>query len=289
MNISDYEVVVVIPVGPGNRVAFVADTIASYCHYATRTYKIIILDDSKQGLGAELKELFPQADLLLTPRSRGGWAGLYINLSIAFQYALDHYQFKLLLKLDTDALIIGPGPEVQALVQFEANELAGIGGQYPHDYDGKVWNNRWPRQRILNGTRSWKFFRRPLANLRLIKLHRSALKNGYLTGESVFGGAYFLGEKLLKTLSAEKQLPDSRLGALNLGEDHIFSLLARAYGFTLESLSGRGKPMGCAWKELPVSPEVLLADEKKIVHSIRRWADMDETALRVYFKRLRKA
>lgn len=283
-----YDVILVIPIGPGTNINFIADTIESYLYYTLRTVKLVLVDDSRQMTGAGLKERFPDAELFITPRSRGGWAGLYINLSLAFKHILDRYEFSVLLKLDTDALIINWEPEKEALELFENKPLAGMAGQYPDDYAGEPWNIRWPQKRILNGTRTWKFFRRPLANWKLIGLHKKARANGYQTGESVFGGAYFMGQAYLNNLARHKLLPDHSLKALNLGEDHIFSLLAKAEGFSLESLSAAGAPMGLAWKGLPASPSELIKAGKKIIHSVRNWESMDEADIRFFFLHLRK-
>ena len=282
------DVVIVVPVGPNSSVAFIEDTILSYHYYTRSSYQIVFADDSQQGIGKELKIVFPDADVVVTKKAMGGWAGLYITLSLAFRHAAEHYTFKAILKLDTDALIIGEAPEKEAVRLFTNKETAGLAGQYPTDYHGKPWNLNWPKQRIINSTRTWKFFRRPVANWQLIKLHKQALKNGYKTGESVFGGAYFMSENLVRCLYEKGFLPNSTFQLLNLGEDHLFSLLAKAHGFTLESLSGNNEPFGCAWKGLPVSPEQLISDNKKIIHSTRYWEDKKESDIRKFFKERRR-
>ncbi len=283
-----FDVIVVIPVGPNSQVEFIEDTVLSYEYYTKLSFKVIFADDSQQGIGNQLKTLFPAADVITTKKAMGGWAGLYITLSLAFRQAVEQYKFKAVLKLDTDALIIGEAPEKEDLELFALHPNAGIAGQYPNDYLGKPWNIKWPRQRIVNSTRTWKFFRRPMANWQLIKLHNKALKNGYKTGESVFGGAYFMSEAYLISLYENGLLPNYTFQSLNLGEDHLFSLLAKANGFMLSGLCGDGLPFGCAWKGLPVSPEKLLADNKKIIHSVRYWEDMKEDDIRSFFKEKRK-
>lgn len=285
---ASFDVVVVIPVGPNSSVSFIEDTVCSYHHYTGSSYKVIFADDSQQGIGKKLKTIFPNADVIITRKAMGGWAGLYITLSLAFRHAVENYHFKALLKLDTDALIIGDAPEKEAMDLFLSKKNAGIGGQYPTDYWGKPWNLNWPKQRIINGTQTWKFFRRPIANWQLIKLYKKALSNGYKTGESVFGGAYFMSEAFLIYLYNNGLLPNHTFRSLNLGEDHLFSLLAKAFGFTLESLSGANEPFGCAWKGLPASPEQLIRDNKKIIHSVRYWNDKNESDIRAFFKQQRE-
>lgn len=282
-----FDVIVVIPVGPNSSIAFIEDTVLSYRHYTTTSFQVVFADDSQQGIGKELLKLFPSADVITTKKAMGGWAGLYITLSLAFRYAVEHYSFAAVLKLDTDALIIGEEPAQQALALFLSRPKAGIAGQYPNDYFGKPWNLNWPKQRIINATRTWKFFRRPVANWQLIRLYRDALKNQYNTGESVFGGAYFMSANYLLSLYENGLLPNYTFQSVNLGEDHLFSLLAKANGFTLHGLCGDGEAFGCAWKGLPVSPEQLIADGKKIIHSVRFWNHQKEEEIRLFFKEKR--
>jgi hypothetical protein len=278
------DIVLVIPIGPGSHAGFVIDTIESYMHYTARPYKVILTDDSHQGTGKQVQSALPFCDLLYTKKPMGGWAGLYINLSNAYRYAMENYSFKALLKLDTDALVIAPEPEKEALALFESDPLAGMAGQYPFTYKGEPWNIRWPRQRIINSTRTWKFFARPLANWQLIYYHRKALQNSYITGESVFGGAYFISRNCLAALHNQGLLPRNSFKSLNLGEDHLFSLLVKASGFSLNSLSAPEGPVGCSWKDLPAAPEQLLLDGKKIIHSTRNWNDWNEQKIRNFYK-----
>lgn len=277
-------VIIVIAIGPDAVMDFVIDTVNSYIFYSRVAHRFILADDSGKHLGRQVADNFADIDVLVNEKPMGGWAGLYLTLARAFQYALQHYNFDAILKLDTDALVIGTEPEREALDIFRQYPLAGMAGQYPLTYAGEPWNIRWPKQRILNSTRSWKFIRRPLANLLLIRFHNRALRNGYSTGESVFGGAYFLSSACLQALMQAGVLPNYRFGSLNIGEDHLFSLLVKAVGFNLVSLSSPGGPMACEWQGLPAAPTQLSSGGKiKIIHSVKYWQDMDEAAIRAYF------
>ena len=286
---KQFDIIIVIPIGPGSSVDFVKDTIDSYVFYTKSSYKIILADDSHQNIGNALQQFYPDIDVIATPKPMGGWAGLYINEATAFQHALVHYEFKAVLKLDTDALVIGPGPEEEALKLFAANPQIGMAGQYPNDYDGNPWDIGWPRDRVLNGATSWKYIRRPFTNWYLRKLYLKAKANNYVAGESVFGGAYFMSYACLVKLFEDGLLPYKKLAGLNMGEDHIFSLLVKSIGFELGTLSNAGQPFALAWKGLPTSPERLHEEGKKIIHSTRFWNDMKEENIRNYFKQHRIA
>ncbi len=280
---KSFDTVVVIPVGPGTAIDFIKDTIDSFVHYASYSYKIILADDSQTGIGPAVKETFPAADVLCTTKPMGGWAGLYISLASAYRHTLEHYDFRLMLKLDTDALVIGAGAEKEAFDFFGSGDKMGIAGQYPYDYDGRPWDSGWPRDRVLNGATTWKCIRRPIANIALRKLYLKAKANGYNAGESVFGGAYFMSQPLLDAFYKAGLLPHFILGRLNLGEDHLFALLAKAMGFELGNMASGNLPFACAWKGLPAAPEQLLG-QKKIIHSTRSWQNMNEAEIREFFR-----
>lgn len=282
--LPSYDVVAVVPIGPGTNPEFARDTMESFYYYTAASNKVLILDDSGQGIGAVVKQMLPDVDVISTARPSGTMGGLYIALANAFSYALEHYNFKLILKLDTDALLIGRAPEFDMLTLVNNKPLTAIAGQYPLDYDGRPWDVGWPRARMINGTMTWKYIRRPIANIFLRKYYMRALNHGYRTGESVFGGSYFITYDFLRKLAEYRLLPDHRLRTLNLGEDHLFSLLAKTVGMELESLSGTGQPFACAWKGLPAAPEQLFEEGRKIIHSTRNWQGRGEAEIREFFQ-----
>ena len=281
---KEFDLVIVIPIGPGTELDFIIDTIDSIYYYVASSFQIIIADDSMQGLGGQVKKQFPSADVITTIKNNGRYGGLYVTLSLAYRHAVENYHFKALFKVDTDALIIGNAPEKDVIDLFANHSDAGMAGQYGRQYNDEPWNIAWPRQRILNSATTWKFIRRPVANWILRTLYKKAIVNGYKTGESVFGGSYFMSESCLKKLYDEGWLPEKRLHNVYLEEDHIFTLLAKAAGFNLYDLSEGNLPFGCTWKGLPDSPENLLKNGKRIIHSTRYWNDLKENQIRQYFR-----
>jgi hypothetical protein len=285
---SYFDLIVVIPVGPGTPIHYITDTIDSFISYTLSTFKIILIDDSHQGICKKVQHQYTHVEIVYTEKNSGSMAGLYLTLSTGYAHALKTYRFTALLKLDTDALVIGAAPEAEILEQLQRDTTIGMAGQYPVEYSGRPWDIAWPKARIVNATSSWKMIRRPMANLLLRKYFLLALKNGYNTGESVFGGAYFLSAAFLKSLEHHQLLPHPLLGKLNLGEDHLFSLLAKALGFQLVDLCTNDAPFACAWKGLPADPKELIHKGKKIIHSTRCYNDMNEDDIRRYFRDKRK-
>jgi len=132
-----FDLIVVIQIGSGSQIDFVIDTIWSYKHFTTSSYKFILADDSHQNLGLAIPKKLHDWDVLCTLRPMWGLA-VYINLCNAYKYALEnYYDFKVILKLNTDAFIIGPAPEKEALKLFKQNPTAGMAGLYPNTCYGE--------------------------------------------------------------------------------------------------------------------------------------------------------
>lgn len=287
-----YDLIAVLPVGPGTRIEFIEDTIKSILFYCQCKVKIILPDDSSQGLGALIKEKYPETDLLVNKKSMGLNGGLYITLGLAYSHAVRQYRFKTLLKIDTDALVIGPDPQADAEHYFQQNPHIGIAGLYKsgletRDEHDNVLPNRWPRNYMFDITCTWKIIKRPVANFTMRKYFMQAFANGYDTGENIFGGSCFLSEAMLISLKKAHLLPVYGLKNTRMEEDHLWGMFAKVVGFGMGDLASGELLFGMGWKHLPASPEVLVRRKKKIIHSTRAWGTMNETDIRRFFRELR--
>ena len=291
---STYDLVVVLPIGPNDNPDFIADTIESIKFYCRCNLKLIFTDDSQQGLGELIKSKYPDADNLVNIKSNGLGGGLYITLALAFKHAVENYHFKTLLRIDTDALVIGENPQLDAEKLFRENPNFGLGGLLKFgneiiDFNNNVFDNRWPRNYMYEITSTWRVFKRPVANFALRKHFLKAFANGFNIGDNIFGGAYFLSESLLIAMNKAGLLPDYKLKNSRMEEDHIFSLLAKVVNFDIGEMGAGELPFGVYWKKLPASPKQLLAKKKKIIHSTRSWENMNEHDIRGYFSNIRNA
>ena len=290
---STYDLVVVIPIGPNDNPDYIVDTIESIYFYCCCNLKLIFADDSQQGLGQLIKAKYPKADNLVNEKSNGLGGGLYITLALAFKHAVENYRFKTLLRIDTDALIIGDNPQYDAEELF-INPNVGLGGLYKFgneiiDFNNNVFDNRWPRNYLYDITSTWKMFKRPVANIALRTHFIKAFANGFNIGDNIFGGAYFLSESLLIAMNDASLLPDYKLRNSRMEEDHIFSILAKEVNFDICDMGSGDLPFGVFWKKLPASPEQLLTRKKKVIHSTRSWGNMNEHDIRGYFANIRHA
>lgn len=289
-----FELVVVIPVGPDSAPDYLADTIASVRFYTASRCKIILADDPRSRVGEQLAKGDADLDVFSNNQALGKLSGLYFKLAGAFRYVLENYRFSALLRLDDDALIIGPEPQAEAVALFAEHPKTGLAGRhitgrFSPDTFGNIHDNGYPRNTLLAGTCSLKMFRRPRINWTLRKLLLKAIDNGYEIGENIFGGAYFISPAGIQALSDAGYLPHPGLRGAILEEDHLFSLLMRAAGLDLADLGSGNGPFGCVWRGLPASPETLLVSGKKIIHSTRSWDGMGEAEIRAAFRAARTA
>lgn len=289
------DLVVVIPVGPGCNTAYVLDTIDSIKQYVRCSYRIIISDDSNNTVVSELLERqHPELIILKTTRNYGKGLGLYVTLSNSFRYALDNFDFSALLRLDTDALIIGPEPEAKILDFFKTNNSIGLAGRYvkglsSEDQFGHVWENGGRKPIIAIAKMFTKYYlRHPFIYWRIRKLLFTAINKGYDLGEFVFGGSYAFSRVGLEKLRDNNLLPMKNVIGADLEEDHFFSMLIIAVGMGLGDLASGDKPFACAWKGLPGSPEAIVKANKKIIHSTRYWDDLKEEQIRKFFREMRE-
>ena len=284
------DLVIVIPVGPTCKIEFIFDTISSIKHYIHSSYKIIISDDSQSvGTGAKVIERFPEVLVLKHEKNYGKGLGLYMTLSHAFCYAMDQFDFKALLRLDTDALIIGHDPELPIIEFFKKNPKMGLAGRYVKgvvsiDDFGNLWENHGRGLYVAIVKLFTRFYlRHPIINWRIRKLVFKAVNRGYELGELVFGGTYAFSPIGLEKLRDNELLPLKNLLGADLEEDHFFTMLIVSVGLELGDLASGDLPFACTWRGLPASPETLYEDNKKIIHSTRFWKDIKEEEIRKYF------
>ena len=287
------EIAVVLPVGPTCELAYVIDTIESIRHYIRSAHVIIVLDDSGEALCEGLLRMFDNVDVISTQGNMGKAAGLYINLSRGFAYAHEHYAFNVLLRLDTDALVIGPDPEKDAIQYFHQYPDVGILGSYRVDCNGDVRDFSWPRQKLTQKLRiSWELVRRPKTWKSwwfLLQVARRSIKHGYEPGEHCLGGAYFVSKECVQRLVQQNLIARNEFFWSELQEDQIFGMLTYFVGLKHGDFATGRFPMGLRWKGLPGSPASLLANEKKVTHSTRFFGDENESAIRTFFKAQRQA
>lgn len=278
------KLVVLLPVGAlssKNQLSFIVDTIESIIHYTTPDRRIVIQDNSSPlHLGSKLIERFPELILVRAPLNYGMYGGLYKSLSLSLLHIHAAYDFQVLLKLDTDALITGPGLEEDAIDCFAAHPNVGEMGAYLYEGDGI----EWPRNRLSfeTGLLGWLTDRERAVRLR--HLWQLAQANGYRAGEHILGGAAFYSPRLIDRLVQGDFLMREEIRRSKLQEDHLTGLLCKAVGLDLYGFQIPNHPLAVAYQGLPASPETLAMAGAKVIHSTRFWENRNETDIRAFFK-----
>jgi len=283
---------VVIPVGPACELDYVGDTIESVRHYVTSSHVIIVLDDSGKAMGIAIKERFNDVVILITPGNRGTAAGLYMNISRGFSFAYENYAFDVLLRLDSDALVIGHNPEKDAIGYFHQNPDNGIIGSYKTDCNGDPRDFSWPRNQLKKELSLRALLTNPRKRLRgwffLRKVFHQSRKHGYEAGEHCLGGAFFISRECVGRLYKNNLLSRQEISWTELGEDQILGLLIYSVGLRHGDFATGSHPMGLRWRGLPCSPRDLINRKMKVTHSTRFFKDLSEQTIREYFREQRR-
>lgn len=276
--------VTVMPVGPDDSGA---DTIASLLQYCAPSQVILAIDDSKSAATRRFLETCdPRVIRLPSAGYPGIRGGLTVNLARAYRYALDRHDFDVLLRIDTDALVTGPAPEDEALARFSADPRLGMLGLHKADYDGRP-RDYAPIEAVLLDALRWHGVRRMPRWLRMRRWISAAKARGWFLGEHVLGAAVYLRPELLAAMRDAGDLSLERFHDSVISEDHLFSLVTAARGFTMGEFGAPAGPMGVRWHGLPDTPEHLIAAGMKIVHSIKGHGDTTEADIRRYFAGVR--
>lgn len=274
-----YPAVYVVLAGPGDwpALAEVLDSLARYEPDA----KAVVLDDATTDCREQrVRTAYPDVDVV-----RRRWPSLgpprnFPPLAHGIRRALEEYDFEVLGKLDTDALVTGEGPSRAAARLFERDPRIGMAGTYRLRGDGLAEDYGFDAF-VLRQTRRWS----PTAR----RLLRRAEAGGY-DGAKVHGGVYYVSRAALEAVARDGWLSWRTPWWTQLSEDFWLSVMVHASGFQLGSLGGPGEPLLVASKHLPLPKEQVLAEGKLAVHSVRRGSDGEsEDELRAFFRQARTA
>ena len=209
--------------------------------------------------------------------------GLFINITTGYQWLLERYAPDILLRLDVDALMTGPGLADAALDFFSKNPGVGVIGSYRIRTDGEIRDWSWGARRIRTET-GLRGMVHPAQRKLMRELVSLARANGYVPGEHALGAGLIHSLAAADNIFARgwNQLP--ALSTSRLGEDMIMGLLAVAAGYPMADFGRPEDPLALKWRGLPAHPKELLAEGKLIVHSVRYWDDLKEAEIRQIFR-----
>jgi hypothetical protein len=278
-----------VPVGPATRFEFLLDTLRSIERFAESRHRLLLVDDSAEGLGARAKEAMPEIDVLVLrePGSDAAYnvdGGLFVKVARTVRYATTTYSFQALMRLDTDALMCNPGADTRAIELLGSDPRLGMLGSFRTRCDG--------HNRAADFPKIGNLVRRDegspdegLASV-MRSLLSEACANGYEYGEHILGPGSIMSRAACEALSAYPLYGDERLSKASLSEDHLHSIFIRAVGLESGDFACDDLPLGVWSWHLQWSPEELVRRGKSVVHSVRGYGDWGEDAVRAEFRRL---
>jgi len=263
------------------------DTVASALAYLPGA-TIVVVDDRPHP--SEPRALGAGCFVLpALPYPRNAFGGLWMKECYAFRWVLDNLKAEYVVRLDTDALVIGPGLDRLVVQRFAEDPRCGVLGAYRLGRSGDIRDFEPAARAIRSEAGLPGLLLRPKSWFALRRLLSAAVANGYQVGEHTLGAVSALRPEMLARCRDKGWLAMEGLGGSMLGEDWLVSMAARAAGYTLGDFAGPGGPLALQWKGLPADPEVLVAEGVLATHSVRSWGGRSEAQIRRYFAERRPA
>jgi len=262
--------------GPG-RPAELLDSIDSVLASDGEDSQILVIDDfSIDSREVVVRERYPQVDVLRLGVPSGGPPRMWPHVSLALKHALESFDFELFMRLDTDAVAVGPHLSRRTLEVVGGRErpvLAGSvvvradGAPEDHGYHARVIQREQRYDRVLSSALD------------------QALAQGWTPGRVVQGGALCLTRGAADAMAARGWVDYRQPWHSNATDDLLLSVFTSAIGGELLSIGDPGGIFAVANKHLPVPTAELVQGGWLIAHSTRRGLDgEDEEDLREVFR-----
>ncbi len=273
-----YRGVYLVPAGPGDWPAL-RDTIESILHWEGDEVKVVVLDDATVDCrAAVVRARFPEVDVLRWRWPSGGPPRLFPMLAWGLRELLGRYDFEVAGKLDTDALVTGPGLAERAADTLSSAGGAGMVGTVGLRADGAPEDYTYDRWALSHSER-W--------SPRVRALAERARAGGY-SGERVHGAPYILSRRALEAVEEAGLLAWRQPWWSTLPEELCLSLALHASKYGLASFGAPGEPTASGQGFLPLDKEEITRTGKLAIHSVRRGLRGEsEQELRAYFRGLR--
>jgi hypothetical protein len=287
---------VLIPVGPATSREYLDDTIDSINHHmGVSNCAIALIDDSRQNTFAYAGSVFPNVRAITAPDYHEGTqsimrGALFCKQVCALKQLMEHYRFDILLRMDTDALMIGDSPHHEVLAFLKVHPNIGMVGAFKRRGDGSD-------KTLAMASKGWELtkemrLRSGLKHLALMRTLRSLVRraeeHGYTRGDMCTGGAYFLSSSVVRCMLEKGFFNLDVLRHSQLADDALMALLCCAAGYRLSDLPEESDVLAINWRGLPMPLEALVSRNKKIVHPVKDDDLAVEAKVRAYFRQRRR-
>lgn len=288
----------IMPIGPRSNVDYALDTADSFLHYFTDDdVLLLILDDTRSN---KLLDMAPRSSRVKvisvpelssnSPDDHNTRGRLFLKQVMALRLLASEFRWRCLLRLDDDALIIGPNPHFDALEAFAANKDVGILGAYLRRGDGQDKRPALRKQgrRLIKRVISGDIVRNPKLVATLLYLIVRAKLNGYTLGHMCTGGSLFVSGGACEAVERRLGCHLKHLVRCDLADDLLLALCVAASGYKLKDFSDAEHIMAINWRGLPMPLAELTRHRKKIVHPVKEPSDEShEPKVRRYFRDIR--
>ncbi|MCS7034979.1 MAG: hypothetical protein NZ561_13455 [Phycisphaerae bacterium] len=267
--------------------------------------RMIVIDDAPQDreLGRRLRfppQVQPHVVWFQRPKKFGfkQAKGVCGNSLLGFQWiARNAPEARFGMKIDTDALVIGPFAQKLAAA-FDADPSVGVLGASTRTPEGFERDNRRSAELMRklhesplrwSGPGTWlRGLRRWLADRggAMIRRHLSqAVAAGYQYGENCLGGAYAVSRECLAEMDRRGYLarPDYWTN-VDVPEELMMHMYARAAGFRLKDFVAPGEVFGIRFIGLPFDLPELVRRGYSIIHSVKNDQRYTEAQVREFFR-----
>lgn len=267
-----------MPAGPGVR-DMLLDTYASAQASSPDEVALLVTDDwTPDSFAAAITSVVPDAVVVRTRVPSGGPPRLWPVTALAIQTALTHFDFDYLVKLDSDALVVGPGwaQDIDNAIRVAEQEIpstpVGIAGAFRQRPDGELEVDEPYHRRVLDGEGPH--------DERVADWRSRAITGGWPDGSIVQGGCLVLSRACCDAIVAEGALKYRPRLRTIVSEDLLLTVLAYALGFRALSLGGPDGPLAIANKHLPLPLDELLDPGSRwlVTHSTKVGLDGEPEA-----------
>lgn len=283
---------ILLPVGPGTHLPFLTDTLETIERFCLPDHRILLADDSAQGVGEQARVHHPRIDVLLLREpgaeiKRSVTGKFFETIARCVRYAVDHYDFQTLMRMDADALMCNHGADKRGIDFLNSNPSVGQIGSYRVRCDGEKRDFASAAKHLKSETGIQLLPAKRALSKALNALLKPALDNGYEFGENIIAPGSMTSRAACEKMVAHPLFGDPSFRPTKLGDDHLTSLLLRSLGFELADFATGDLPLGVWLKRLEWSPKEIVRKGKCITHSVRSYRDLDEAQVRAEFKKLR--
>jgi hypothetical protein len=254
-----FRVVYLLLCGPGE-LAALSDTLDSIAAWEGGEAKAIVVDDATTEVSGHVAARHPDVDVVRMRWPTSGPPRLSPAVNLGMRAALARYDFDVLCKLDTDAVVTGPGLGAAAARRFAADLTLGLLGTVSLRADGVPEDHTYDAW-VLRHERRWS---------RVVRDRLARARAGTYDGRKAHGGVYVISRRALETVAAAGDLDRDPPWWSQMPEDTWTALAVCAAGFHLGSWGAPGEPTACASKFLPVPLDQVRERGVLAVHSVRR-------------------